>query len=315
MSYEFGEFSAEKKSNKIRNLLLAIVIFLSILAVREVLSFSDLEINTRQKSTSFSVASNFSYSETQKPVSSVSKSAVIEEIVPEEPIFIKKDFQIQETQKENISGVLDIGILDLKYSNGTLSPALKNYANSIIEDEICLNVGQKSRFAISCANFTMQPLETRSFIFEFPFKEDGIYNSLAFLNRSDENSLNDNFSVQTKIGKIHDLAISELILTPDSENPLKVNIKVRIANNGDFDETSLALSALINNETKDYGPYDYIIKSSRTLSYSRTFKENANISVTFKITSYSNFALDSAEENNIKTSSIHLNQPYGSKTN
>ncbi len=313
MSYEFGEFSAEKKSNKIRNLLLAIVIFLSILAVREALSFSDLEIDSRPKTTVFSIASNFSYSEIQKPATKTPHPAV-EEVIPEEPIFLQKDFQVLEIKEENTTGILDIGISDLKYADNALAATLKNYANSAIEDELCLNVSQKSRFAISCTNFSMQPLETRDFIFQFPFQEGGIYNSLAFLNRTDENPINDNFSVQAKIGKMHDLSISELILTPDSENPLKVKIKVRISNNGDFDETALALSAFINNETKNYGPYDYVIKSSRTFSYSRTFKEDTNLSVTFKITDYSNFALDSDEENNLKTSSIHLNASYGTKT-
>ena len=321
MGYEFGEVPvSKKKSGKLRNLAIAVLLFISIIAVRELAA-----ANTSSETAGFSgtekiLLNNFSLS---KAVVSTSPAKNYEippaeespaenpSEIPEKtesPIFFAGNFFF-ENKSEAIAETpqsLDIGISKFLFENSTLSAQIKNYANSEINDELCLNVSSKRESAFLCSNFTVSPLSELQFNFPFPFSKDGYYNALLYLNRADDNSTNDNFSLQIKYGKIHDLAIENLTLVRDDENPLKINIKVRIVNNGDFNETALSLVATINNQTKEYGPYNYIIKSSRTFSYSRTFNQSIPVSATFSITNYSNFAEDADEENNIKSSSVHV---------
>lgn len=330
MDYVFNEVPlSKKKPSKLRNLLLAVVLFLSILAVREVASQNLAKQNnhsfTKVERPAPAPEDNFSYGQviTNKkdfPLYEESSEPIDGENFDKENshtlhffgienFFIKNKIepiaQNFSTSTAN-SSILDIGVANLAYSEGNLTALLKNYANLQLDDELCLNVSGKTKYAFICSNFSLKPFEENAFHFSFPFSEPGFYNSSLFLNRADDNPQNDNFSIKTKLGEIHDLGVDNITLESDDENPFKINIKVRIANYGDFNETFLSLSTLINNQTREYGPYNSTIKGSKTFYYSRTFNESGAVSVTFKIISYSNFGLDADEENNIKTTSIHL---------
>ena len=337
MNYEFNEVPvSKKKSNKLRNLLIAIVLFISILAVKELAAQNFAEQDFQQfkkfEKPPVALGSNFSYNKINTSTFVSPALGNDDEIISGENViqdtgntqfFSSENFLVKNNPEQNFSNqelsnateqsspnnnstILDIGILSLSYAEGNLTAKLKNYAGLQLEDELCLNVSAKAKSAFMCSNISILPFEEKPFIFSFPFSEAGIYNSFLFLNRLDDNSQNDNFSLRTKQGTIHVLAIDNITLTPDSENPLKIDIKVRIINNGDFNESQLSLFASINNETRNYGPYNYPIINSKTFHYSRTFNQSSGILAIFRIANYSNFAEDADEENNIKSSSIHV---------
>ncbi|HIJ97850.1 TPA: hypothetical protein H1009_02055 [archaeon] len=321
MGYEFGEVPvSKKKSSKLRNLFIAALLFISIVSVHE-LAAANISNSPSQISVPKPI---FLYNFSHNQISENKNANPPEEIETEPEIFqpaqadnaenynfVPENF-LFENKSEPIQSpaVVDVGILSLIYGNSSLTAQIKNYAAVSIDDELCLNISSKKESAFLCSNFTIAADSISNFVFPFPFSEGGYYNASIYLNRADDNPANDNFSLKIKYGQIHDLAIENLTLVRDAENPLKINIKVRIVNNGDFNETGLVLFANVNNQTQKYPvnsvSYDYIIRSSRTFPYSRTFNQSIPVSAIFSITNYSNFAEDADEENNIKSSSIHV---------
>ena len=78
-------------------------------------------------------------------------------------------------------------------------------------------------------------------------------------------------------------------------------------NYGDFPENSLELEISISSATRSYGPYNTDeIKVSKTVSSTWTLNQTGEAQITAKIINYANFALDAEQENNIKTTSIHI---------
>jgi len=201
---------------------------------------------------------------------------------------------------------LDIGLTNLTYNSTALSIALKNFANLTLEDELCLNVTSINEYAISCANLTLNPSEEKLILFKQPFSQRGIYKAKAFLARADSNFRNDLIETKMKISPIHDLGIEELYIEKDDSNPYKIKVKVRILNSGDFPADKLALSIKINSETRNYGPYNDEIKISKTVSSTWTLNQTGLIQIEAKITGYENFATDAEQENNIKTTYVHI---------
>jgi len=111
---------------------------------------------------------------------------------------------------------------------------------------------------------------------------------------------------QNTLESVHDLGISNITIEPDTVNPLKTKIKVVVKNYGGFEETGLELLRTIDSEEKTYGPYTSKIKTRLTKTYSKTFSELGEHSITFEIIGYSAFDVDFEESNNIKTINFNL---------
>ncbi len=123
------------------------------------------------------------------------------------------------------------------------------------------------------------------------------------INETEENETEENQTIQEPE---HDLGISKLEAEPDEENPLKLKIKIQVKNYGKEKENYLHLLRIINNESKEYGPYDNEITYSSTRNYQKTFSENKEVNITFKILNYSNFQSDGNKTNNIKSITVNL---------
>ncbi len=202
---------------------------------------------------------------------------------------------------------IDIGILNISYNESTLITTVKNYANLTVEDELCLNASKPSEYALACSNLTLGPFEKQTVTSAFPFSESGIYKIQSYLNHSDSNPRNDNFGRTIKIGQLHDLGIEKIEIEKNSANPQKIQVKVRVLNYGDYPENGLELSVTLGNFTRKYGPYSgNEIKVSKTSTSSWTLNQTGEVQVTAQITNYANFAADSEQENNIKSTSIHI---------
>ncbi len=202
---------------------------------------------------------------------------------------------------------IDVGILNLSYNSSLLTTVVKNYANLTVEDELCTNVSAVAEYAFACTNITLSPFEKQAVLSNFPFSQGGFYKIVSYLGRADSNPRNDNFETKTKVGQIHDLGIGKISIELDDANPQKIKIKIRVLNYGDYPESSLEISIVAGNIARNYGPYSSDeIKVSKTVTSTWTLNQTGEIQVTAKITNYTNFATDAEQENNIKSTSIHI---------
>ncbi len=201
---------------------------------------------------------------------------------------------------------IDVGILNLTYNSVSINITVQNFANLSVEDELCLNVTARTEYAVACANLTLSPKEKKIVLFKFPFSQSGIYKISSFLARSDSNFRNDILEIKAKIPPVHDLGIEEIYIEKDSANQQKIKVKVRVLNYGDYAEDKLALSIKIHPETRNYGPYSDEIKISKTVSSTWTLNQTGLFQIEAKITGYDNFGLDAEQENNIKSTYVHI---------
>ena len=118
------------------------------------------------------------------------------------------------------------------------------------------------------------------------------------------NETNKNESIE--LTENHDLGIEKIYTKNDTENPLKLIIKVKVKNYGDFKESKLYLRGTVGNKTRYYGPYNKTITRSKTITSQWTQKEPGAYNITFGILNYSNFNKDSNKENNIKSIKVYL---------